>query len=239
LKSFWRCLLRTPNQSTIFTSLPKYNLSATRFQEPQAQYATTMSEDALHSPRNADHRVSKPHSSASPSNNSSLNPRSCVTCRRRKVKCNKQQPCSNCVKQHIECVFPAPGRAPRKPRKPQDSELIERLKRLEGVVQSLGVQVEEENPQSPTKDGTKEPKDEIKKEESHDERIQKACKELRELRRQQAEKEAAKQPTTGLENRFGRLVVEEGRSRYINPSFWANLSNEVRENSTHCSNEEG
>lgn len=32
----------------------------------------------------------------------------------------------------------------------------------------------------------------------------------------------------GLESRFGRLVVEKGRSRYINNSFWASLNNEVR-----------
>jgi hypothetical protein len=31
----------------------------------------------------------------------------------------------------------------------------------------------------------------------------------------------------GLESRFGRLVVEKGRSRYINNSFWASLNNEV------------
>jgi hypothetical protein len=31
----------------------------------------------------------------------------------------------------------------------------------------------------------------------------------------------------GLESRFGRLVVENGRSRYINNSFWASLNNEV------------
>jgi hypothetical protein len=31
----------------------------------------------------------------------------------------------------------------------------------------------------------------------------------------------------GLESRFGRLVIEKGRSRYINNSFWASLNNEV------------
>jgi len=31
----------------------------------------------------------------------------------------------------------------------------------------------------------------------------------------------------GLETRFGRLVVDQGRSRYINNSFWASLNNEV------------
>jgi hypothetical protein len=33
----------------------------------------------------------------------------------------------------------------------------------------------------------------------------------------------------GLENRFGRLVIEKGRSRYINNSFWASLNNEVED----------
>ena len=32
-----------------------------------------------------------------------------------------------------------------------------------------------------------------------------------------------------FENRFGRLVINEGKSRYINNSFWANLSNEVED----------
>merc|ERR1712072_515669 len=73
-----------------------------------------------------------------------LNPRSCVTCRKRKVKCDRLYPCTNCNKAHIECVFPAPGRAPRKPRKPgdgRDKELLERLRRLEGVVKGMGVDV--------------------------------------------------------------------------------------------------
>lgn len=68
-----------------------------------------------------------------------LNPRSCVTCRKRKVRCNKVEPaCENCSKAGIDCIYPAPGRAPRKPRKPPDAELLKRLRRLEGVVQGLG-----------------------------------------------------------------------------------------------------
>ena len=34
--------------------------------------------------------------------------------------------------------------------------------------------------------------------------------------------------TETLEEDFGRLVVEEGRSRYVSNSFWASLSDEVR-----------
>ena len=32
-----------------------------------------------------------------------------------------------------------------------------------------------------------------------------------------------------LDNNFGRLVLDEGKSRYVNNSFWANLSNEVED----------
>ncbi|KAI5467505.1 fungal-specific transcription factor domain-containing protein [Mariannaea sp. PMI_226] len=85
-----------------------------------------------------------------------LNPRSCVTCRRRKVRCDKQMPCSNCRRAQIPCVFPAPGRAPRQPR-PKDPnapqknstqrelELVKRLRKLEGIVEELSGQIEVES----------------------------------------------------------------------------------------------
>lgn len=94
-----------------------------------------------------------------------LNPRSCVTCRRRKVRCDKRMPCTNCRRNHIQCIFPAPGRAPRRPR-PRDplanppqhpggravgggsnrreSELLDRLRKLEGIVEELSGQIEGE-----------------------------------------------------------------------------------------------
>ena len=170
-----------------------------------------------------------------PSNTGLLNPRSCTICRRRKVKCDKKQPCSNCVKAHSVCVFPAPGRAPRKPRKPQDAELMDRLRRLEGVVQSLGAQVQSDDGENPSKDDKElTPNDtgneaSEKNPETHEDKIRKAIKELRDLKREQWEKDGRPKPPvdTGLENRFGRLVVGDGKSRYINPSFWASLSHEV------------
>ncbi|PSR97230.1 fungal-specific transcription factor domain-domain-containing protein [Coniella lustricola] len=85
-----------------------------------------------------------------------LNPRSCVTCRRRKVRCDKHMPCSNCRRAQIPCIFPAPGRAPRRPR-PKDPnappkqpssereiELMKRLRKLEGIVEELSGQIEVE-----------------------------------------------------------------------------------------------
>lgn len=34
--------------------------------------------------------------------------------------------------------------------------------------------------------------------------------------------------TAEMQNDFSRLVVNEGKSRYVNNRFWATLSNEVR-----------
>ncbi|KAL2174153.1 fungal-specific transcription factor domain-containing protein [Thermothelomyces heterothallicus CBS 202.75] len=90
-----------------------------------------------------------------------LNPRSCVTCRRRKVRCDKHMPCSNCRRAQIPCIFPAPGRAPRRPR-PKDPnapakqpsserelELMKRLRKLEGIVEELSGQIEIESARQP------------------------------------------------------------------------------------------
>jgi len=46
---------------------------------------------------------------------------------------------------------------------------------------------------------------------------------------QQSPSVAVDHSVEGLENRFGRLVVEKGRSRYINNSFWASLNTEVED----------
>lgn len=153
--------------------------------------------------------------------------RSCITCRKRKVKCDKRHPCSNCSRAAIECVFPGPGRAPRRSRKPPDTELLARLRRLEGVVQSLGkgidedgetiVETQEKKPeiteklpvgQQPAVNGTKPAKY--------------APNGIHEPDKDDAD-------TNGMVKEFGRLVVEHGKSRYVSNKFWASLSEEVAE----------
>jgi hypothetical protein len=186
-----------------------------------------MGDDVLHAaPASANDRVSKPNggsfSGASGAGAAGFNPRSCVTCRRRKVKCDKKQPCSNCARAKIECIFPGPGRAPRKSRKPADGELMDRLRRLEGVVQSLNAQVEEHEQQDAEreKNGTAVsgcPNGSAGVEQG-------GCPSGRDL---EGASVVVDNSVEGLETRFGRLVVDQGRSRYINNSFWASLNNEV------------
>ncbi|KAF7563735.1 hypothetical protein G7046_g384 [Stylonectria norvegica] len=50
----------------------------------------------------------------------------CTVCARRKVKCDKRTPCSNCVKSQAQCLYEAP--APPRPRKRHaDEDLVARL----------------------------------------------------------------------------------------------------------------
>src|SRR5882757_5176421 len=140
-----------------------------------------------------------------------LNPRSCVTCRRRKVRCNKENPCANCVRAGIECVFPGPGRAPRKSKKPPDAELLARLRRLEGVVHSLGAQVDDNGIVSPTITGSAD------------------------IRARFGDGHQGDSPTSdrsdskrqSLDKNLGRLVINEDRSRYVSNAFWTGMSDEV------------
>lgn len=143
-----------------------------------------------------------------------LNPRSCVTCRRRKVRCNKHNPCANCVKAGIECVFPGPGRAPRKSRKAPDAELLSRLRKLEGVVHNLGAHVDDNGAVvSPT-----------------------ALAGSADIRARFAEpRPAGDSPGSdrsdskrhSIDKQLGRLVINEDRSRYVSNAFWTAMSDEV------------
>ncbi|KAL8713350.1 MAG: hypothetical protein Q9220_002549 [cf. Caloplaca sp. 1 TL-2023] len=156
------------------------------------------------------------------------NPRSCVTCRKRKVRCDKRHPCSNCNKAAIECIFPGPGRAPRRSRKPPDAELLARLRRLEGVVQHLGKNVDEE--EGKVEEMVKEepmPSFEI------GEGIAKSLEGERKIPKNcglfNGPEPPRKSSVDGATKEFGRLVVDEGRSRYVSNKFWTSLGEEIAE----------
>ena len=167
-----------------------------------------------------------------------FNPRSCNTCRRRKVKCDKVEGgCGNCAKSHTECVYPGPGRAPRRPKSgvtkgatERETELLKRLRRLEGVVEELSGQVEIE-----TNRATSAPPKQAKSGDTDDDFSSKECP-VRVVGMDEGsitarEQWANRMVSFGggppkrdlLENEMGKLVIDEGKSRYVSDSFWARL----------------
>lgn len=84
-----------------------------------------------------------PSSSLGPSSSHKLTRgTSCVLCQQRKVRCDKNKPCSNCVKAGVDCrvVPPAPPR--RRKKRLQERDLIERLKKYEDLLRDNNVKFE-------------------------------------------------------------------------------------------------
>jgi hypothetical protein len=160
----------------------------------------------------SDSKIHKSSSSVSPVAPTALNPRSCVSCSRRKVKCDRRNTCYHCTKANVDCVFPPSSRIPRKPRKLTESDLAERLRRLEGFVQSLRAPVQ-------TDEAGLAPK------------VRQTAglrPQIGELMQETEEEEKA-QPIDAnrVADRFGRLIITEDSSRYISPGLWSHLNAEV------------
>lgn len=71
-----------------------------------------------------------------------LKPYSCLSCRQRKVKCDRHSPCSNCTRANSQCSFVAPVRRKRTRTKPQKEGLHAKLQRYEELLRSYGAKIE-------------------------------------------------------------------------------------------------
>lgn len=63
-------------------------------------------------------------------------PASCQSCRAKKLRCNRNQPCSNCTARGISCTFLVPPHKHKDAATPGQSnaELLRRIERLEALV---------------------------------------------------------------------------------------------------------
>lgn len=118
----------------------------------------------------------------------------------------------------------------------RDKELLERLRRLEGVVKGMGVEVpnDEKEYKEPDSRASMEPRSATDATASqvdfNGSSINRTGSEYFDsIDHKDKAKWVEERQDRNFENRFGRLVVNEGKSRYINNSFWANLSNEVED----------
>ena len=67
---------------------------------------------------------------------------SCVLCQQRKVRCDKQKPCANCVKANVECRVIPPQPPRRRKKKPHERDLVDRLRKYEALLSQHGVAFE-------------------------------------------------------------------------------------------------
>ncbi|KAH9212819.1 fungal-specific transcription factor domain-containing protein [Leptodontidium sp. 2 PMI_412] len=150
---------------------------------------------------------------------------SCIHCRRRKVRCDKQSPCSNCVRFGNQCELAPRKRAPRKPRKPAEGndytgrelELIKRLNSLEGIVKELSGHVETNNTSDIKSPNSVQGGDGIR---------------FGTVGRSHTTHSGLSIPELGedvpLEKGMGTLMLsDEGKSRYVQDNFFSRLTDEV------------
>lgn len=83
----------------------------------------------------------RPPSPAQP-NTDELKNYSCLTCRQRKIRCDRHNPCSNCIKASQQCSFLAPVRGKRKRTIAPREGLHAKLKRYEDLLKQYGAKFE-------------------------------------------------------------------------------------------------
>ncbi|KAI1264232.1 hypothetical protein F5Y18DRAFT_391457 [Xylariaceae sp. FL1019] len=139
--------------------------------------------------------------------------RSCVLCRQRKVKCDRRQPCSNCIKSGATCVHPpGAGRAAKRPRQPVDTKVLDRLSQLEGTIKRLQHQAKDrENALYDSPSG-----------------LQNAFS-TRGSRLSEQAANAQSSESGGVTQDLGRLVVDESSTRYVSNTMWADLTDSIEQ----------
>ncbi len=126
-------------------------------------------------------------------------PYTCITCARRKVKCDKVIPkCSTCRKARLDCLYQEP--APRKRKRKPVEDINERLEQYEKILKANGLLPGEEGTPQQSKSGVVE---------SH-----------------QWPFFEAKSDGKGQANNGGKLVGGEGKARYIGSTVFKNLGDD-------------
>ncbi|KAG4419499.1 hypothetical protein IFR04_007373 [Cadophora malorum] len=74
---------------------------------------------------------------------------SCILCQQRKVKCDRQKPCSNCIKARAECIPSAPLQPRRRKRKLTEIDLAARLRKYEHLLRTHGVKIDHDDDSPP------------------------------------------------------------------------------------------
>ncbi|SCO86079.1 uncharacterized protein FRV6_10206 [Fusarium oxysporum] len=65
--------------------------------------------------------------------------RSCAVCHRRKVRCDKRTPCSQCTRSNFPCSYPAAGPITRRARKTTINDVASRIEQMEKTIETFAL----------------------------------------------------------------------------------------------------
>lgn len=140
---------------------------------------------------------------------SNLKAYSCLPCRQRKVKCDRIDPCTHCIKSGKQCSFIPPVRGKRKVLKPRKEGTHARLRRYEAMLKSLGAEIE-----------TTEHDDE-------DAETSKGDIDMDYTRSEDGVRMESDEHTAPEEIK-PKFLMKDGSSRYFDSALWTGLGDESR-----------
>jgi hypothetical protein len=148
---------------------------------------------------------------------------SCMTCKKRKVKCDKNFPCANCARRQIDCVYLTAGkRRTRGPGKHRAGERIEQMtNRVAQLEQALG-KLQSKNigeDQFCGPDNHREVSEPMSVEEHGSQGGRRTKSKTAGIGDGEED---------GINSSASRLLVKGGKTQYIRNKFWATINNEVR-----------
>jgi len=157
---------------------------------------------------------------------------SCQACHKRKVKCDRQQPCSTCRKGNVDCVYLVPA-PPRRRKRSDEKNLRAKLRRYEEHLKRAGIVIEENTSESPTDTS---PMEDVHESTGQEREVnsQSSAKTQNESRNVLSSSPfTSSQPQTFdrfLSGPTGRFVVDNsGKSRYLENNLWVTLNEELRD----------
>ncbi|KAI1041785.1 hypothetical protein LB505_008446 [Fusarium chuoi] len=139
--------------------------------------------------------------------------RSCTFCRQRKVKCDRQKPCSNCLRANNDCSYPAGrGRAAKKSTQTLDARLVDRLQKLENIIKQLTSHADATANVLPSSSVT-----------------DRGSVSTPGGTRNNPSGVDNSAPDASIDQQLGRLIMDDSKSYYVSNILWANLGNEIEE----------
>ncbi|CAG8070668.1 unnamed protein product [Penicillium salamii] len=145
-----------------------------------------------------------------PASSEAIPARSCEKCNQRKTRCSRTIPCTSCVKLGVECIFPPPGRAPRRRNRALKAELVSRVKYLEHRLHDLG---EDPKPQAPPS----------KHDDSHSEDTSRVSDNVFPLEPQSNESATG----AAANGPFGQLITDGEGRQYVEHEALVGFQNEI------------
>lgn len=144
---------------------------------------------------------------------------SCIRCFERKVKCNKEVPCDNCIKSNAECIPRIPPAPRRRKKRTQEDILKAKLDQYEHLLRMKGIDVQ---PPGPSTEDTPETVEPVSRGNLIFGSTLPKYDQPEEVSRPNTQKPCLKK------SQSGRLINTQNRSWFVDNNLWTTISEEFR-----------